>query len=52
MLANRARDRDIDEKLSAAGWLFLRFWEHDPPASIAQKISDPIQQRAALNSKE
>ncbi len=25
---NVARDRDTDERLEAAGWTVLRFWEH------------------------
>lgn len=26
---NRARDRDTDERLAHAGWIVMRFWEHD-----------------------
>ena len=27
--ANRRRDRDTDERLTADGWLVLRIWEHE-----------------------
>ncbi|RZB17129.1 very short patch repair endonuclease [Streptomyces sp. F001] len=35
---NIARDRDTDERLQAAGWLVLRFWEHQS----AEECSDAI----------
>lgn len=50
--ANRARDFDTNEKLKAAGWLVMRFWEHQPPASVAQTITDELWQRRAVHSKE
>lgn len=36
--ANWARDRDTDERLTAAGWTVLRIWEHERPAAAADKI--------------
>ncbi|MFB7884973.1 very short patch repair endonuclease [Microbacterium sp. NPDC056057] len=35
---NRLRDRDTDEALRSAGWTVLRFWEHEPPAFVADDI--------------
>ncbi len=35
---NVARDRAVDEALIAAGWRVLRAWEHEPPASAADRI--------------
>ncbi|MGH3452764.1 MAG: very short patch repair endonuclease [Nocardioidaceae bacterium] len=42
---NIARDRDTDERLSAAGWTVLRFWEHQPPGQVAAIIAAAIQRR-------
>ena len=39
---NRSRDRDTDEKLRNAGWLVLRYWEHDSPERIVSEIHDVI----------
>jgi len=35
---NVERDRDTDQKLSAAGWAVLRFWEHEEPDKAADQI--------------
>ncbi len=42
---NRLRDRDTDARLLAAGWLILRFWEHEDPAVCADKIADAVRTR-------
>lgn len=36
--ANRARDRETDALLTAAGWQVLRFWEHDDPALALEAV--------------
>jgi DNA mismatch endonuclease (patch repair protein) len=36
---NMARDRDTDAKLTRAGWVSLRVWEHDDPADAAARIA-------------
>jgi DNA mismatch endonuclease (patch repair protein) len=42
LMRNQARDRQVDEALSRAGWTVLRFWEHEPPDSIAIAISKQL----------
>ncbi|MGW0813781.1 very short patch repair endonuclease [Streptomyces viridiviolaceus] len=39
VLRNVKRDRETDEKLREAGWLVLRFWEHEPSGTCADKIA-------------
>lgn len=45
---NRARDRDTDLHLTAAGWTVLRFWEHEPPEHVADAVAAEIE-RARSN---
>lgn len=35
---NVLRDRRTDSELAARGWIVLRFWEHEEPASVADAI--------------
>ncbi|MFJ8250146.1 very short patch repair endonuclease [Streptomyces sp. NPDC094466] len=42
---NVARDRDTDERLSAAGWLVLRFWEHQSSDACALAIISAVRER-------
>ncbi|WP_062516075.1 very short patch repair endonuclease [Demequina gelatinilytica] len=35
---NRERDRETTATLEAAGWLVLRFWEHEDPDEVAASI--------------
>lgn len=39
---NVARDRDTDERLQAAGWTVLRFWEHEAAEACALKIAGTV----------
>lgn len=36
--ANIARDRDTDRQLAERGWRVLRFWEHEDPEIVVEKI--------------
>lgn len=35
---NAQRDRETNAMLLEAGWISLRFWEHEPPESVASLI--------------
>lgn len=43
--ANRERDADTDRQLAAAGWLVLRFWEHEDPAKAALVVAESVDER-------
>lgn len=38
LAANVARDRDTDDRLTAAGWAVVRVWEHEDPTSAADRV--------------
>lgn len=40
--ANRARDADTTERLAAAGWTVLRFWEHEDVTSVCDAIETTV----------
>lgn len=42
---NRSRDRDTDAKLRSAGWLVLRFWEHESTELIVSKVHEVVEAR-------
>lgn len=44
--ANVRRDRDTDAGNAAAGWVVLRFWEHDDAALAATKIARLVKGRS------
>ncbi|WP_269144791.1 very short patch repair endonuclease [Streptomyces luteolifulvus] len=44
---NRTRDRDTDARLAQAGWLAVRVWEHEDPATAAAAIRETVRQRRA-----
>lgn len=39
---NMARDLDTTARLADSGWRVLRFWEHEPPATVASAIAAAI----------
>ncbi|MEU0597975.1 very short patch repair endonuclease [Streptomyces sp. NPDC006393] len=42
---NMARDRDTDERLREAGWLVLRFWEHQSAEECSEAIRQAVMSR-------
>lgn len=42
---NRRRDDDTNRTLTDAGWMVLRFWEHEAPDAAAQVVADVVANR-------
>lgn len=42
---NMDRDREVDAALEKAGWLVLRFWEHQPAAECAASVVEIVHER-------
>jgi DNA mismatch endonuclease, patch repair protein len=42
---NRDRDADTDFRLSGAGWVVLRIWEHEPPHQAVRRVADAVRAR-------
>ena len=42
---NARRDRETDSALAEAGWLVLRFWEHEVPQDVAEKVIAVVTER-------
>ncbi|SHH31918.1 T/G mismatch-specific endonuclease [Jatrophihabitans endophyticus] len=42
---NRARDKETTDVLQGRGWRVLRFWEHETPESVAQRIGEAVRAR-------
>lgn len=44
---NVARDRETTDHLVAAGWTVLRFWEHEAPEAIAQRVHAEVRAKGS-----
>ncbi|WP_405817089.1 very short patch repair endonuclease [Streptomyces sp. NBC_01390] len=49
VVRNVKRDRDTDHRLVEAGWLVLRFWEHEPSVICADKIAEMVLARRSVS---
>ena len=45
LAANVERDRRHDRELGTAGWLVLRFWEHEEPELVVDTIENRLRER-------
>ena len=43
--SNRRRDADTNGRLQEAGWIVLRFWEHDDPEQVATQVEEVVRSR-------
>jgi DNA mismatch endonuclease (patch repair protein) len=48
--SNVARDRDTDERLCAAGWKVLRFWEHEDMDTAAALVANALRDTVPSSS--
>ncbi|MFF2436167.1 very short patch repair endonuclease [Streptomyces sp. NPDC058107] len=44
---NMARDVETTEHLVAAGWTVLRFWEHEDPSQVADRVATAVDRKQA-----
>lgn len=49
---NVERDRDTDSRLRDAGWVVLRFWEHDSPAEAASIVARAVTRRRPAAARD
>ncbi|QNS05999.1 very short patch repair endonuclease [Streptomyces xanthii] len=42
---NMARDRETTEHLTAAGWTVLRFWEHEAPEDVVERVMRAVREQ-------
>lgn len=45
VVRNQDRDADTDARLSAAGWLSIRCWEHEDPKQVAERVILTVESR-------
>jgi DNA mismatch endonuclease (patch repair protein) len=45
---NRRRDHDTDRKLHQAGWIVLRFWDHEDAAVAARAVAKAVRGRTRV----
>lgn len=48
---NRERDAETNRLLAEAGWLPLRFWEHQDPAEVAAAVANVVRRRRPVRNR-
>lgn len=46
---NRDRDRDTDRRMTEAGWVVVRVWEHEPVDAAGARVAEAIAARLLGN---
>jgi len=46
IMANRRRDRDTDERLTADGWSVVRIWEHERLEEAVARVEAALRERS------
>ncbi|MET8698975.1 very short patch repair endonuclease [Kitasatospora sp. NPDC004723] len=47
---NIARDLDTNAQLISEGWTVMRFWEHEPPDTVARKVATAVEEKKAART--
>jgi DNA mismatch endonuclease (patch repair protein) len=42
---NMARDAETTRHLAASGWTVLRFWEHEAPENVAERVAAAVERQ-------
>ncbi|WP_314412042.1 very short patch repair endonuclease [Streptomyces kroppenstedtii] len=42
---NMARDAETTRHLAASGWTVLRFWEHEAPGNVAERVAAAVERQ-------
>lgn len=48
---NRLRDQRANALLREAGWLVLRYWEHEPPEAVVSDIIRNLEDRKQIEKR-
>jgi DNA mismatch endonuclease (patch repair protein) len=48
LAANVARDLSVTKALTRAGWVVLRFWEHEDIGKIVKSVSRTVSTRSGF----
>ncbi|MEU9183134.1 very short patch repair endonuclease [Streptomyces sp. NPDC048484] len=46
---NMARDAETTRHLAASGWTVLRFWEHEAPGDVAERVAATVDRQRHSN---